>query len=177
MSDVAEDVLTSAEAGGRVIRGSAVRVVANAAGIVVGLLTATVLLHHLGVAESGRYVTVLSLVAIAASVVDLGLNVSGSRELALCGPEGRAALRANLLAQRLWITPIALLAVVSFALLAGYPTRMVLGTLLAGTGLYIVSIADALLLRLTVELRNAGLAFVDFLKQAVTLARASARAR
>jgi hypothetical protein len=33
-----------------------------------------------------------------------------------------------------------------------------------------VSVADALLLRLTVELRNAGLAFVDFLKRAVTLA-------
>ena len=32
------------------------------------------------------------------------------------------------------------------------------------------SLANALLLRLTVELRNAGLAFVDFLKQAVTLA-------
>jgi uncharacterized membrane protein len=60
--------------------------------------------------------------------------------------------------------------IVSFALLAGYPTRMVLGTALAGTGLYIVSMADPLLLRLTVELRNAGLAFVDFLKQAVTLA-------
>jgi hypothetical protein len=47
---------------------------------------------------------------------------------------------------------------------------MVVGAALAGTGLYIVSVADALLLRLTVELRNAGLAFVDFLKQAVTLA-------
>ena len=45
-----------------------------------GLDTATLLLRHLGVAESGRYVTVLSLVAIATSVVDLGLNVSGSRD-------------------------------------------------------------------------------------------------
>ena len=34
----------------------------------------------------------------------------------------------------------------------------------------IVALANALLLRLTVELRNAGLAFVDFLRQAVTLA-------
>jgi O-antigen/teichoic acid export membrane protein len=165
-----DDVLTSSEAGGRVIRGSAVRAGANGAGIVVGLLTATLLLHHLGVSESGRYVTVLSLVAIASSVVDIGLNVSGSRELALCGAQGRAALRANILGQRVWVTPIALLAIVSFALLAGYPSRMVLGTVLAGTGLYIVAVADALLLRLTVELRNAGLAFVDFLKQAVTLA-------
>src|SRR5262245_33856619 len=165
-----DDVLTSSEAGGRVIRGSAMRVGGNAAGIVVGLATATLLLRHLGVAESGRYVTVLSLVAIATSVVDLGLNVSGSRELALCGSDGRAALMANILGQRLWITPIAVLAIVSFALLAGYPTRMVLGSALAGTGLYIVAMADALLLPLTVELRNAGLAFVDFLKQVVTLA-------
>jgi len=164
-----DDVLTSSEAGGRVIRGSAMRVGAAGAGIVVGVPTAALLLHHLGVAESGRYVTVLSLVAIASSVVDLGLNVSGSRELALRPPEGRAALIANILGQRVWITPIAVLAIVSFAVLAGYPTRMVLGAALAGTGLYIVAMADALLLRLTVELRNAGLAFVDFLKQAVTL--------
>ena len=64
-SPAAEDVLTSAEAGGRVIRGSAWRVGANGAGIVLGLATATLLLRHLGVAESGRYVTVMSLVAIA----------------------------------------------------------------------------------------------------------------
>jgi len=41
---------------------------------------------------------------------------------------------------------------------------------LAGVGLFIVSLANAVLLRLTVQLRNAGLAFVDFLRQAVTLA-------
>ncbi len=113
--------------------------------------------------------TVLSLVAIAGSVVDLGLNVSGSRELALCGSEGRRALMGNILGQRLWVTPIAIMAIVAFSLFAGYPTRMVLGTALAGTGLYIVAIGDALLLPLTVEMRNAGLAFVDFLKQAVAL--------
>jgi O-antigen/teichoic acid export membrane protein len=170
MSSAAEDVLTSATAGGKVIRGSALRVGANGAGIVAGLATATLLLRHLGVAESGRYVTVLSLVAIATSVVDLGLNVSASRELALREPGGRRALMANILGQRLWITPIALLAIVTFAVLAGYPASMQIGAAMAGLGLYAVALANALLLPLTVELRNAGLAFVDFLKQAVTLA-------
>ena len=170
MSSVVEDVLTSAGAGGKVIRGSALRVGGNGAGIVAGLATATLLLRHLGVAESGRYVTVLSLVAIATSVVDLGLNVSASRELALCEPGGRRTLMANILGQRLWVTPIALLAIVSFAVLAGYPASMEIGAAMAGVGLYIVALADALLLPLTVELRNAGLAFVDFLKQAVALA-------
>jgi len=170
MSSAAEDVLTSATAGGRVIRGSVLRVLSNGAGILIGLATATLLLRHLGVVESGRYVTVLSLVAIASSVVDLGLNVSASRELALREPDGRRALMANILGQRLWITPIALLAIVTFAVLAGYPASMRIGAAMAGLGLYAVALADALLLPLTVELRNAGLAFVDFLKQAVALA-------
>src|SRR5579859_4045791 len=166
----AEDVLTSGEAGGKVIRGSAWRVGANAAGIVLGLATATLLLRHLGVAESGRYVTVLSLVAIPVYVADLGLNVSGSRELALREPAGRRVLIANIVGQRLRVMPSAVLLVVIFALLAGYPTRMVVGTVLAGAGVFIVSVANALLLPLTVELRNAGLALVDFTKQAVGLA-------
>jgi O-antigen/teichoic acid export membrane protein len=170
MSSTVEDVLTSPRAGGKVIRGSAWRVMGNAAGMLAGLATATLLLRHLGVAESGRYVTVLSLVAIAFSVVDLGLGVSASRELALRDPGERRALLANVLAQRLWITPLAVLAIVSFALLAGYPTSMEIGAALAGTGLYAMALADALLLPLTVELRNAGLGLVDFLKQAVTLA-------
>jgi O-antigen/teichoic acid export membrane protein len=171
MSDgVPDDVLTSGEAGGRVIRGSALRVAGNAAGIVIGLATATLLLRHLGVAESGRYVTVISLVAIAGSVAENGLNVSASRELSLRPPSERRALIANIVGQRLTFTPLALLLTVSFAALAGYPPRMAAGTVLAGVGMFIMSLANALMLRLTVELRNAGLAFVDFFRQVVTLA-------
>lgn len=170
VQDSAHDVLHTADAGHRVIRGTVWRVAGNGAGILTGLLAATLLLRHLGVARSGRYVTVLSLVAIASSVVDLGLNVSASRELALRPPAARRALLANVLAQRLWLTPLALLAILAFALLAGYPPSMKVGTLLAGGGLYLVALGDALLLPLTVQLRNAGLALVDFLKQAAGLA-------
>ena len=168
MSGLGEDILSSAAAADRVIRGSVWRVVGSVAGIAVGILTATLLLRHLGVGESGRYVTVMSLVAIAGSIADAGLNITGSRELALRAQEGRRMLIANLLGLRVMVTPVAIAAVVLFALLAGYPPRMVIGTMLAGSGLFIVSLTDALLLRLTVQLRNAGLAFVDFLKQVVT---------
>src|SRR5665213_116486 len=162
-----DDVLTSAEAGGNVIRGSAMRVGGNAAGVLVGLGTATLLLRHLGVAESGRYLTVMSLLAIASSITDSGLNITGSRSLALRKPDDRPKLLANLVTQRLLITPVVLLPFALFVVLAGYPQRMVVGTLLAGAGLFIVSVTDAVLLRLTVELRNAGLAFIDFLKYVV----------
>jgi O-antigen/teichoic acid export membrane protein len=164
-----DDVLTSAEAGGRVIRGSAVRVAANVAGTVLGLATATLLLRHLGVEDSGRYVTVLSLVGIAVAVVDTGLNVTASNQLALRAPADRRPLVANILGQRLLVMPAALGAIVAFAALADYPAEMVAGTALAGLGVFLVAAANALLLPLAVELRNAGLAFVDFLRQAVTL--------
>src|ERR1051326_3487610 len=135
MTAAREDILTSNEAGGRVIRGSALRVAGNLAGIVVGLGTATLLLRHLGVGESGRYGTVMSLVAIAGSVAETGLNVTSSRELALRRDTDRASLIANILGQRLALTPPALLAIVLFALAAGYPARMLAGTALAGTGM------------------------------------------
>lgn len=169
MTAASKDILSSPGAGGHVIRGSVWRLVGNAAGIGLSLVTAALLLHHLGVADSGRYVTVLSLVAIAVAVASTGLNISGSRELALRDPAERRRWLANILGQRLLVMPAAVVVMVAFAVAAQYPGRMVTGTLLAGFGATIAAAADALLLCLTVELRNAGLAVVDAARQAVTL--------
>lgn len=168
-----DDALTSASAGRRLIRGSALRIAGNIAGVLAGIGTAALLLRHLGVAESGRYVTVMSLVAVGGTIADAGLNVTGSRELALRSPAERSTLVADFVGLRLLITPPALLLMVLFALIVGYPARMVLGTALAGAGLFIATTADAVLLRLVVELRNGGPAFVEFLRQAITLAGAA----
>ena len=111
------------------IRGSAWRAGAGVAGGLVGVGTAALLLRHLGVAESGRYVTVISLLAIPVAVADIGLNVSGSRWLALREPAARRRLTADLLGQRLVVMPLALLLVVLFAVAVGYPPRMVGGTM------------------------------------------------
>lgn len=167
---MSEDVLTSSEAGGKVIRGSAMRVAANVAGLLLGLVTATLLLRHLGVEDSGRYVTVLSLVGIAVSVVDNGLNVTASSELARREPGSRRALLANILGQRLLVAVVALVLLVAFALIAGYPEEMVSGTALAGAGVLLVAVANAVLVPLTVQLRNGGLALVEVLRQVATLA-------
>jgi O-antigen/teichoic acid export membrane protein len=163
------DVLSAPGAGALVVRGSAWRLIANLLGIGLALITAALLLHHLGVRESGRYVTVISLVAVAVAVADTGLNIASSRELALRAPEDRRALMANIVGQRLVVMPLAVLAVVIFAILADYPSRMVTGAVLAGFGATLAALANAMLIRLTVELRNVGLAVVDFVRQLVTL--------
>ncbi len=165
-----DDVLVSSEAGGRVIRGSAMRIGANVVGLALGLLTATLLLRHLGVEDSGRYVTVLSLVGIAVAVVDTGLNVTASSALARLEPGARRELQANVVSQRLLVALVAWLVVVAFAFVAGYPSEMVAGTMLAGAGVLLVAVANAFLIPLIVELRNAGIALVEMLRQVVTLA-------
>lgn len=164
-----EDVLRARGAGRRVIHGSALRVGANVTGLILGLVTAMLLLRHLGVEDSGRYVTVLSLVGIAVAIVDTGLNVSASSDLAQREVAGRRLLLANVVAQRLVVAAVALLVLVGFALLAGYPAQMVAGTALAGSGILVVAIANSFLVPLTVDLRNAGVALVELLRQVVTL--------
>jgi O-antigen/teichoic acid export membrane protein len=164
------DVLTSSEAGGKVIRGSAMRIASNGLSLVLGLLTATLLLHHLGVEESGRYVTVLSLVGIAVSIVDTGLNVSASSDLAGRLASARGELLANIVGQRIVVALIALVGLIAFALAAGYPSEMVAGTALAGAGILLVAVGNSFLVPLTVELRNAGVALVELLRTVVILA-------
>src|SRR2546426_7865467 len=112
----------------------------------------------------------MRVVPMPGRVAENGLNVRSRRERALRGGADSPALIADVLGQRLALTPPAVLAIVLFALAAGYPPRMVAGAALAGTGMLIMALASALLVRLTVELRNAGLAFVDFFRQLVTLA-------
>jgi O-antigen/teichoic acid export membrane protein len=171
---MSEGVLTSSEAGGKVIRGSAIRVAANITGLLLGLVTATLLLRHLGVEDAGRYVTVLSLVGIAVSIVDNGLNVTAASELARRSADARHPLLANILGQRLLVASVAFVLLVAFAVVAGYPEEMVAGTALAGAGVLLVAVANALLVPLTVQLRNGGLAFVEVLRQVVILVSVAA---
>jgi O-antigen/teichoic acid export membrane protein len=163
------DILTGPGAGTRVIRGSAWRMAANVGGIALGVATAALLLRHLGVQESGRYVTVLSLVGIAVAVGDNSLNVTGSRELSLRPPPARRELVAEIVGQRLIVMPGLVGLLVVFSIVAGYPGRMIAGAALAGAGASLAALANALLLPMSVELRNARLAVVDFVRQAVTL--------
>jgi O-antigen/teichoic acid export membrane protein len=163
------DILRSAGAGKKVVHGSALRLGANLAALVFALATATLLLRHLGVEESGRYVTVMSLVGIALAIVDQGLNVSASKDLTMCPRDERRTLLANVVGQRLIVAAFAWVVLVGFALVAGYPREMVVGTALAGAGIMLVAIGNSMLVPLTVDLRNAGIAFVEMLRAFIVL--------
>jgi len=166
----APDVLSTPAAGGLVIRGSALRVGGYGVGIALLAAASVILLRHLGVVRFGQYVTVTSIVAVASTIADAGLTVVGSRELALLKPgEPRRRLLGNMLSLRLVIAPIGVIGGAIFALVAGYPREMLIGTLLAGGGLMLSTIQGTLLLGPVVELRNGRVAAVEVTKQAVTV--------
>jgi O-antigen/teichoic acid export membrane protein len=163
------DVLHTPEAGPKVIRGGAMRFAGYAVGVLLGAAASVFLLRHLGVEEFGRYVTVMSLIAIVSGVTDAGLTVVGSRELAVRpAGEERDRLVANILALRLFLTPAGVLAAAGFAIAAGYSDEMVWGTLLAGAGIVLVNAQASLLLPLGVELKNGRVTVAEIVKQFVT---------
>jgi O-antigen/teichoic acid export membrane protein len=169
VSQADDDVLRSAGAGKKVIHGSALRIAANLGALIFALATATLLLRHLGVEESGRYVTAMSLVGIAVAIVDVGLNVSASKDLTMRPRDQRRDLLANVVGQRIVVATVALACLVAFSLVAGYPRELVVGTALAGFGLMLVAIGNSMLVPLTVDLRNAGIAMVELLRAFVVL--------
>lgn len=133
------------------------------------------LLRYLGVVDFGRYVTVTALIGIVGGVTDAGLTTIGSRELALrpAGPERNRVL-SNLVALRLFVTPVGVVAATAFSVVAGYDRTLVYGTLLAGAGLVLVAVQSTMMMELAVDLRIATVTAFEVLRSALTAAGAIA---
>jgi O-antigen/teichoic acid export membrane protein len=165
----ATDLLSTAEAGGRVVRGAVVRAAGYGAGTLFGAVGSFFLLRHLGVSDFGRYATVTALLGVVAGISDAGLTAVGSRELALLGGEERARLMRNLVTLRLTITPIGVLLATAFAIVAGYDRQMVLGTLLGGIGVVFINTQTTMAMPLVVNLQLVRLTFFEVAKGALNL--------
>jgi O-antigen/teichoic acid export membrane protein len=166
---VSVDVLRTGEAGGRVIRGSALRGTGYAAGILLGAGTSVLLLRHLGVEDFGRYGIVVALLGIVSAVTDAGLTAVGSRELAILPEAERPALLRNLVGLRITLTAAGVLVATGFALLAGYPGVVVAGTAIAGVGVVLVNTQATLMMPLAIALRYGAITLIETLRHALTL--------
>ncbi len=169
-------VLESAEAGGMAIRGGALRIGGYGLGTVLVAVASVLLLRYLGVQDFGRYVTVMSLVAIVSGMTDVGLTVVGAREYVLADHDGRRRIIANIVGIRLVATPIGVLLAVGFAAAAGYGQALVLGTLLAGFGLVLVNTAMTLTIPMSAHLRLGAVTLTELVKQSTIVAGIAALA-
>ncbi|HTD09170.1 MAG TPA: oligosaccharide flippase family protein, partial [Solirubrobacteraceae bacterium] len=147
------DILDTAAAGPSVIRGSLLRLGGYLTGTLATVASSAVVIRHLGLIDTGHFLTVTALVTIVATVSDLGLTGFAVRDYAT-GPrsDGRRFLR-NLLGIRLVLALGGLSIAVLFGVLVGYPTVMVLGTVIAGFGMVFLVVQDGCSVPLQVSLR------------------------
>jgi len=162
------DALTGDDVAGRVVRGGAARVSGFLVSNLLAAAGALIVLRYLGVDEFGRYGVVLAIAALVQGVTDAGLSVTGTRELSLAASaEDRRRVLAHLVGLRIVLTGIGVPAAVAFAALAGYDSTLVLGTAVAGAGVFFMSLQSAMVIPLSVDLRNGALTANEVLRQAV----------
>ena len=164
-------VLGDDAVGGRVVRGGAQRAIGFVIANLLTLAGAVILTRHLGVEDFGRFGTVMALLAVVQGIADAGLTMTGSRELALQDEaERRRELLAHVLGLRVVLTAAGIVLAVLFTLIAGYDETLVLGTVVAGVGIFLVSVQSAMLLPLGVEMRNGTIAVNEVARQCVLVA-------
>ena len=117
------DILASREAGGRFLRGSGMRMVGFGAGLLVGPDRDAVRDAPPGAVNWGHFITVTSLIFIAAALTEGGVANLGVREFSTAGDAERRAFMSDLLGLRLVLSLLGALGALAFALAAGYPER------------------------------------------------------
>ena len=162
------ELLDSREAGGKVIRGGALRVVTYVLGLLVGLISAPLLIRHLSVAEYGVFATVNSIVFVAGGLTEGGLGSVALREFTQSGTAGRLALLRNLLGLRLAMSAAGALLALAFTLVAGYPAIYTAGVAICAAGLMVGAAQNAWATALQAELRLGWLSVIDIARQLAT---------
>jgi O-antigen/teichoic acid export membrane protein len=162
------DLLDTPGAGGAAIRGGAVRIAGYMAGVAVSVLSSALLLRHLGVVATGHYVTVLSLVTLAALVTEAGLAAIGIRELSTISSTLAPGFFRSLCGLRLLLIFAGVACATLFAFLSGYSPKLVLGTVIAGGGIVLATTQVSYSLPLMAKLQLGWVTVVELVRQAGT---------
>ncbi len=163
-------MLDTREAGPAALRGSVLRTGAYVLGILLSLISARVLIVHLGVSKFGRYATVVALVTIVSGFTEGGLNSVVLREFATLSGERRREMMASAIGIRLILTILGVAVAVAFAAVAGYGSTLVLGTALAGIGLVLQLLQSTLSMTLQAQLRFGWVSVAELVRQIVNVA-------
>jgi O-antigen/teichoic acid export membrane protein len=167
---VAGDPYAAGEAGGRVIRGSGLRVAGALAGVLAGAVSAPLVVRHLGVVDYGRYLTVASVIFVITALSEGGLANVAVRQFSTSEPDGQRSLIANLTGLRIALGVVGGLVAVGFGLLAGYERILVVGLALGAVGYLLSAIQGSYSVVLSGKLRLSSLAGLDVVRSLGTSA-------
>jgi O-antigen/teichoic acid export membrane protein len=151
------------------MRGAALRSGGYAAGIALSLISAPILVRHLGVDGFGRYTTVIALVSLVAGLTEAGVNAIAVREYSIHGGARRDQVMRQLIGVRLAMSSAALFIAVGFALAAGYDADLVRGTVAVSLGFLLSTLQTLLAVPLQATLRFGWATAIELARQAVTV--------
>src|SRR5262245_35653873 len=160
------DILDTAEAGPRVVRGSAFRSSAYVLSLVFSLLSVPFMIRHLGSVDYGYFVTVSSIVFIIGGITEAGLTYAGIREVATLEGDSRTSYLRNLVGLRFALTIPGIAIAVGLTAVTGSEAPIVYGTAIAGLGLILALTQQTYMIPLNAELRLGWVAVLELLKQA-----------
>ena len=167
LPEVTPDVLDSSQAGGIMLRGSAIRSLGYVAGVLLALISAPLLVRHLGVVDFGRWVTITSLVFIVSGLTELGMTAVGLREYSVRDSERRAELIRDLVSVRSVTAFAGAIVAIGFAAFAGYGETLVLGTAVASISVLANALQSTYATPLNASLRLTSVAALDLVRQIV----------
>jgi O-antigen/teichoic acid export membrane protein len=165
-----EDVLDTPRAAGLVARGGALRVGGFACGLALSLLAVVLVTRHLGVADYGRYQSVVALVAVVTALADAGLGTLALREHAQLPAARRDAALAEILGLRLVLATAGVAVAVLVALALGYDDIMIAGAALAASAQVVNAAQSTLSVPMQTRLRLGTVAALDLGRQALVTA-------
>jgi O-antigen/teichoic acid export membrane protein len=146
------------------------RVAGYAAGMLLTLASAPLMIRHLGVDDYGRFATITALIAVVAGFTEAGLATIALREYAARSGRDRRVVMRDLIGIRLVLTIAGVLVGVAFTLVAGYDSVLVIGAAAAGFALVLQSLQLLLGVALQGELRFGWITVIDLLRQALIVA-------
>ncbi|MHB8491057.1 MAG: oligosaccharide flippase family protein, partial [Solirubrobacteraceae bacterium] len=167
-AEPAGDVLDTTNAGGLALRGSILRVGGYGGGMLLALIAAPLLIHHLHQVGYGQYVTAISIATIAAGATEGGVNTVALREFALRAGRERDSVMRNMLGIRLLLSALGVIGATAFAVAVGYSRAIVLGTAVAGFGLTIQVLQTLAAVPLQTTIQLGWVAATDLLRNGVS---------
>lgn len=161
------DILDSAEAGGRFIRGGALRLGTFVLQLALSLAAVPFMIRHLGPVDYGYFVTASAIVFVIAGVTEAGLTNLGVREYATGPPGQRERVLRNLVGMRLALTGAGLAFAAGLTAVTGSPPVVVAGVAISGLGLLIAMIQQTYGIPLAADLRLGWASSIELTKQAL----------
>jgi O-antigen/teichoic acid export membrane protein len=155
------DPYAAGQAGGRVIRGSGLRLAGALAGVLAGAVSAPLVVRHLGVVDYGRYLTVTSVIFVITALSEGGLANVAVRQFSTSQRGAQRLLIANLTGLRIALGLLGAVIAVGFGLIAGYERILVVGLALGAGGYVLSAVQGSYSVVLTGKLRLSALALLD----------------